>query len=99
MWTCLQRRGRPLRGRLLCCRGWPTQRKQATWGGEVVVIDSSELTSDALKVTLATRSDQIVLARSVDDDALAARRLRGLLRAQGVDVALTVLLPQRDARP
>lgn len=101
----LRRRGRVVRhvdaavineGKL--ARGWPTQRKQSTWGGEVVVIDSSELTSDALKVTLATRCDQIVLARSVDDDALAARRLRGLLRAQGVDVALTVLLPQRDER-
>lgn len=98
----LRRRGRAVRlvdaagvneGKI--ARGWPTARKQSTWGGEIVVIDSTGLSSDALKVTLASRGDQIVLARSVDDDALAARRLRGLLRAQGVDVALTVLMPER----
>lgn len=98
----LRRRGRPVRlvdvaavneGKI--ARGWPTDRKQTTWAGEVVVIDSSQLPSDALTVALATRTDQVVLARSVDDDALAARRLRGLLRAQGLDVALTVLLPRR----
>ncbi len=98
----IRRRGRAVRlvdasgvneGKI--ARGWPTARKQATWGGEIVVIDTSGLGSDALKVSLATRSDQLVLARSVDDDALAARRLRGLMRAQGTDVDLTVLLPQR----
>lgn len=101
----LRRRGRAVRhvdaatineGKI--ARGWPTVRKQSTWAGEIVVIDSTELASPALKATLATRCDQFVLARSVDDDATAARRLRGLLHAQGVDIALTVLLPQRTDR-
>jgi hypothetical protein len=98
----LRRRGLPVRhvdaSALLeskIARGWPTDRKKATWAGELVVIDSSALASDALVATLGTRVDHVVLARSVDDDAVAARRVRSLLAVQGVDVALTVLLPRR----
>jgi hypothetical protein len=98
----LRRRGLPVRhvdaSALLeskIARGWPTDRKKATWTGELVVVDSSALASDALVATLGTRVDHVVLARSVDDDAVAARRVRSLLAVQGVDVALTVLLPRR----
>lgn len=100
----LRRRGRPVRvvdaslvNEAKISRGWPTDRKLASWEGELVVIDTSALDSDALKVSLATHCRQVVLARTVEDDALATRRLRGLLRAQSIDVALTVLLPQRPA--
>lgn len=101
--SALRRRGRQVRlvdatavNENKIARGWPTQRKLSTWVGEVVVIDSSALESDALRVGLASRCTQVVLVRTVEDDALQARRLRGLLRAQGVDVALTVLLPHSD---
>ena len=76
-------------------RGWPTDRKMATWGGEVVVIDSTGVTSDANRVQLASRCDQVVLARTSADDADVLRRLRGLLKANSIDIALTVLFPHR----
>ncbi|MCW2788125.1 MAG: hypothetical protein JWP56_428 [Aeromicrobium sp.] len=74
-------------------RGWPTDKKRDSWAGEVIVIDTTTLTSDANKVALATRSDSVLLARSTNDDAAALRRLAGLLRSKGVDVALTALFP------
>ncbi|MCW2769460.1 MAG: hypothetical protein JWR27_893 [Aeromicrobium sp.] len=74
-------------------RGWPTDKKRDSWAGEVIVIDTTNLTSDANKVALATRSDSVLLARSTTDDAAALRRLAGLLRSKGVDIALTALFP------
>lgn len=98
----LRRRGRQVRvvdaslvAEAKLARGWPTQRKLASWEGELVLVDTSAIDSDALVVSIATHCRQVVLARTVEDDALATRRLRGLLRAQDVDVALTVLLPNR----
>jgi capsular polysaccharide biosynthesis protein len=98
----LSRRGRPSRfvdagaineGKI--SRGWPTDRKRKSWAGEVVVIDTTNVASDARKVALATRSDSVLLARSVTDDARALRRLVGLFHSKGVDIALTVLFPPR----
>jgi capsular polysaccharide biosynthesis protein len=98
----LSRRGRPARfvdageineGKI--SRGWPTDRKRKSWAGEVVVIDTTNVTSDARKVALATRTESVVLARSVTDDARALRRLVGLFHSKGVDIALTVLFPPR----
>ncbi|MEJ7633698.1 Wzz/FepE/Etk N-terminal domain-containing protein [Aeromicrobium sp.] len=77
-------------------RGWPADKKRITWAGEVIVIDTTHLTSDANKVALATRSDAVLLARSTADDAAALRRLSGLLKSKGVDVALTALFPPRQ---
>jgi capsular polysaccharide biosynthesis protein len=77
-------------------RGWPTEKKRGSWGGEIVVIDTTHLTSDANKVALATRSDSVLLARSTTDDASALRRLAGLLKSKGVDIALTALFPARS---
>lgn len=76
-------------------RGWPTDKKRVSWAGEIIVIDTTNLTSDANKVALATRSDSILLARSTMDDATALRRLAGLLRSKSVDIALTALFPPR----
>lgn len=76
-------------------RGWPTDKKRVSWAGEIIVIDTTNLTSDANKVALATRSDSILLARSTTDDATALRRLAGLLRSKSVDIALTALFPPR----
>ncbi|AXT85952.1 hypothetical protein C6I20_12680 [Aeromicrobium sp. A1-2] len=98
----LERRGRSARfvdasaineGKI--SRGWPTARKRISWAGEIVIIDTTNLTSDANKVALATRSDSVLLARSTTDDALALRRLAGLLRSKSVDIALTALFPPR----
>ena len=98
----LSRRGRPARfvdageineGKI--SRGWPTDRKRKSWAGEVVVIDTTNVSSDARKVALATRTESVVLARSVTDDARALRRLVGLFHSKGVDIALTVLFPPR----
>ena len=98
----LSRRGRPARfvdageineGKI--SRGWPTDRKRKSWAGEVVVIDTTNVASDARKVALATRTETVVLARSVTDDARALRRLVGLFHSKGVDIALTVLFPPR----
>jgi capsular polysaccharide biosynthesis protein len=98
----LSRRGRPARfvdageineGKI--SRGWPTDRKRKSWAGEVVVIDTTNVASDARKVALATRTESVVLARSVTDDARALRRLVGLFHSKGVDIALTVLFPPR----
>lgn len=74
-------------------RGWPTDRKRESWGGEIIIIDTTHLTSDANKVALATRSDSILLARSTNDDSAALRRLVSLLKSKSVDVALTALFP------
>lgn len=76
-------------------RGWPTDKKRDSWAGEIVVIDTTHLTSDANKVALATRSDSVLLARATNDDAASLRRLAGLLRSKGVDIALTALFPAR----
>ena len=98
----LSRRGRPARfvdagtvneGKI--SRGWPTDLKRKSWAGEVVVIDTTNVTSDARKVALATRTESVLLARSVTDDARALRRLVGLFHSKGVDIALTVLFPPR----
>lgn len=98
----LSRRGRPARfvdagaineGKI--SRGWPTDKKRKSWAGEVVVIDTTNVASDARKVALATRSDSVLLARSTTDDAGALRRLVGLLHSKGVDIALTALFPPR----
>lgn len=98
----LRRRGRQARfvsagaiNESKIARGWPTARKKETWAGEIVVIDTSLLSSDALRVHVATRSNQVVFARSGSDDPSSTQRLSSLLRAQGIDVDLTVLLPQR----
>ena len=76
-------------------RGWPTDRKRSSWAGEVVIIDTSNVASDARKVALATRSNSVLLARSTTDDAGALRRLVGLFHSKGVDIALTALFPPR----
>ena len=76
-------------------RGWPTEKKRTSWAGEIVVLDTTSLGSDANKVALATRSDSVVLARSTTDDAAALRRLAGLLRSKNVDIGLTALFPPR----
>ncbi|MCL3817733.1 Wzz/FepE/Etk N-terminal domain-containing protein [Aeromicrobium wangtongii] len=77
-------------------RGWPTEKKRVSWAGEIVIIDTTRLSSDANKVALATRSDSVVLARSTTDDAEALNRLTGLLKSKGVDIALTALFPERS---
>lgn len=96
----LQRRGRTARfvdagaineGKI--SRGWPTEKKRISWGGEIVVIDTTNLSSDANKVALATRSDSLLLARSTADEAAGLRRFTGLLKSKGVDIALTALFP------
>ncbi|MEV7398702.1 Wzz/FepE/Etk N-terminal domain-containing protein [Aeromicrobium sp. NPDC092404] len=96
----LQRRGRTARfvdagaineGKI--SRGWPTEKKRTTWAGEIIIIDTTHLTSDANKVALATRSDSVLLARSTTDDAAALRRFAGLLKSKNVDIALTALFP------
>jgi capsular polysaccharide biosynthesis protein len=76
-------------------RGWPTDKKRVSWAGEIIIIDTTHLTSDANKVALATRSDSVLLARSTTDDSTALRRLAGLLRSKNVDIALTALFPPR----
>lgn len=76
-------------------RGWPTDKKRRSWAGEVVVIDTTNVASDARKVALATRSDSVLVARSTTDDSAALRRLIGLFRSKGVDVALMALFPPR----
>lgn len=101
----LQRRGRTARfvdasaineGKI--SRGWPTEKKRLSWAGEIVIIDTTNLGSDANKVALATRSDSVLLARTTADDAAAVRRLVGLLRSKGVEIALTALfLPRAEA--
>jgi capsular polysaccharide biosynthesis protein len=76
-------------------RGWPTDKKRISWAGEIIIIDTTHLTSDANKVALATRSDSVLLARSTEDDSAALRRLVGLLKSKNVDIALTALFPPR----
>ncbi len=76
-------------------RGWPTAKKRESWGGEIVVIDTSLISSDANKVAMATRSDALMLVRSTTDDAAALRRHYGLLKSENVDIALTALFPPR----
>jgi capsular polysaccharide biosynthesis protein len=76
-------------------RGWPTDKKRISWAGEIIIIDTTNLTSDANKVALATRSDSVLLARSTTDDAAALRRLTGLLRSKNVEIALMALFPPR----
>ncbi len=98
----LSRRGRPARfvdagaiheGKI--SRGWPTDKKRKSWAGEVVIIDTTNVASDARKVALATRSNSVLLARSTTDDAGALRRLVGLFHSKGVEIALTALFPPR----
>lgn len=103
----LQRRGRSARfvdaaaineGKI--SRGWPTEKKRISWAGEIIIIDTTNMSSDANKVALATRSDSVLLARSTSDDAAAVRRLVGLLKSKGVEIALTALfLPRAEAVP
>jgi len=76
-------------------RGWPTAKKRESWGGEIVVIDTSLISSDANKVAMATRADSLMLVRSTNDDAAALRRHYGLLKSENVDIALTALFPPR----
>jgi capsular polysaccharide biosynthesis protein len=76
-------------------RGWPTDKKRKSWAGEVVIIDTTNVASDARKVALATKSNSVLLARSTTDDAGALRRLVGLFHSKGVDIALTALFPPR----
>jgi hypothetical protein len=76
-------------------RGWPTDKKRQSWAGEIVVIDTSHITSDANKVAMATRCDSLLLVRSTDDDAAALRRLTSLLKSKNVDIALAALFPPR----
>lgn len=76
-------------------RGWPSESKRGSWAGEIVVIDSTNVDSDALKVTLADDADQVVLSRTTNDDAPTLARLQSLLRSKGVTVDLTVLFPAR----
>ncbi len=76
-------------------RGWPTDKKRKSWAGEVVIIDTTNVGSDARKVALATRSNSVLIARSTTDDAGALRRLVGLFNSKGVDIALTALFPPR----
>lgn len=73
-------------------RGWPSE---GSWAGELVVIDSTTLESDALKVNLAGRADMVLLSRTTDDDAPGLARLQSLLRSKGVTIDLTVLFPAR----
>lgn len=74
-------------------RGWPTDKKRESWGGEIVVIDTSHISSDANKVAMATRADSLLLVRSTDDDAAALRRHYGLLKSENVEIALAALFP------
>lgn len=76
-------------------RGWPTDKKRNSWAGEVVIIDTTNVASDARKVALATKSNSVLLARSTTDDAGALRRLVGLFDSKGVEIALTALFPPR----
>ena len=78
-------------------RGWPTDKKRTSWAGSVVVLDTTQLSSDANKVALATRSDSVVIARSTTDDAAALRRLAGLLQSKNADIDLTALFPPRPS--
>lgn len=78
-------------------RGWPTDKRQGSWAGEVVVIDSTGVTDDPTTVVLAGRSDAVVLARTTTDDAAALRRLAGMMRAKNVDITLSALFPPRPA--
>lgn len=96
----LQRRGRIARfvdagaineGKI--SRGWPSELKRTTWAGQIVIIDTTHVSSDANKVALATRSDSVLLARTTTDDAAALRRFAGLLKSKNVDIALTALFP------
>jgi capsular polysaccharide biosynthesis protein len=76
-------------------RGWPTDKKRESWGGEIVVIDTSLISSDANKVAMATRADSLLLVRSTDDDAATLRRHYGLLKSENVEIALAALFPPR----
>lgn len=77
-------------------RGWPTEKKRNSWAGEIIVIDTTNLSSDANKVALATRSDSLLLARTTADDSVALRRFSGLLKSKSVDIALTALFPSHE---
>lgn len=76
-------------------RGWPTDRKLSSWAGEIIVIDTTLISSAANKVAIASRSDAVLLARTTTDDAAALRRLVGLLTSKGVDITLSCLFPSR----
>ncbi|KQY60343.1 hypothetical protein ASD11_12890 [Aeromicrobium sp. Root495] len=101
----LARRGQPARlvdagavneGKI--SRGWPTDRKRSLWSGEIVVIDTTLVSSDALRVAIGTRSDSVVLARTTSDDASDLSRLIGLLHSKQADVSLAVLFPPAPER-
>lgn len=72
-------------------RGWPADNKRISWAGEVVVIDTTNVSSDANKVALATRADSVLVARATTDDAAALHRFSGLLTSKSVAIALTAL--------
>ncbi len=76
-------------------RGWPTERERRAWNGEVVIVDTTKLASDAHRVAVAENADAVILARSTADDARTMRRLVGLLDSKGANVALTALFPSR----
>ncbi len=76
-------------------RGWPSERERRAWNGEVVIVDTTKLASDAHRVAVAENADAVILARSTADDARTMRRLVGLLDSKGANVALTALFPSR----
>ncbi len=76
-------------------RGWPTEAERRAWNGEVVIVDTTNLSSDAHRVSVAENADAVILARSTTDDARTLRRLVGLLDSKGANIALTALFPPR----
>jgi capsular polysaccharide biosynthesis protein len=76
-------------------RGWPTERKLSSWAGEIIVIDTTLISSAANKVAIASRSDSVLLVRTTTDDAASLRRFVGLLTSKGVDITLSCLFPSR----
>ena len=76
-------------------RGWPTERKLSSWAGEIIVIDTTLISSAANKVAIASRSDSVLLVRTTTDDAAALRRFVGLLTSKGIAITLSCLFPSR----
>ncbi|MGA9103481.1 Wzz/FepE/Etk N-terminal domain-containing protein [Aeromicrobium sp.] len=76
-------------------QGWPTEAERRAWNGEVVIVDTTNLLSDAHRVSVAENADAVILARSTADDVRTLRRLVGLLESKGANIALTALFPPR----
>ncbi|CAN5349067.1 hypothetical protein BH09ACT10_BH09ACT10_19830 [soil metagenome] len=72
-------------------RGWPSDRKLRSWGGEVVIIDTTKIPSAAHRAAVAARCNSVVIARQSGANALAVKRFVSLLRSESIDIALTVL--------